>query len=114
MFLYYTSIIVLSLCLLLSMVSLYKFVKNDYNDNLLFFLLNGHIIEFFKSNPADIKKKNIVIPFLLIELAIYFILCTTFMINYENIDIKYICVILIWAFKYSINYIIERLCVPLK
>ena len=114
MFLYYTSIIVLSACLLFSFLALYKFIKSDYSYNLLFILLNGRIIEFFISNPSDIKKKNIVLPFLLIEIAIYFILCTTFMINYDNIDIKYICVILIWIFKYLVNYIIERLCVPLK
>jgi len=90
------------------MVGLYKFVKKDFNNFCVVFLLDDYNVKFLKSTPLDTDKRRSILSLLVLEIVLYFILFTIIIINSNNNTVKYIVGILILAFKCFINKIIEK------
>ncbi|MBM7835984.1 hypothetical protein, partial [Clostridium sardiniense] len=75
----------LSLCF----IAFYKFIRNDYNSNFLYFLLNEVNLKFLTDtsyiNESYSKIKNILVLELILFSIITFFFCWTFYLDYTTI-----------------------------
>lgn len=107
----YILIVITTVCILVALTGLYYFSKQKYDNFFVGLLLNKDTLKLLKANKVNEKKYKKLKVILNVSTIFLIVLAPTaiYVFKSDNIDLRYIIMILLFANAFISNKLIKKL-----